>query len=50
MIFNSKLFIRFHLCGLFSSMLAGNVLRYEKLPIAGDFLSSYTEVDAGYKP
>jgi hypothetical protein len=24
--------------------------RYEKLPIAGDFLSSYTKVEAGYNP
>jgi hypothetical protein len=24
--------------------------RYEKLPIAGDFLSSYTKVEAGYTP
>jgi hypothetical protein len=24
--------------------------RYEKLPIAGDFLSSYTKVGAGYNP
>jgi len=26
------------------------VWRYEKLPIAGDFLSSYTKVEAGYSP
>jgi hypothetical protein len=30
--------------------LAANVWRYEKLPIAGDFLSSYTKVEAGYNP
>jgi len=24
--------------------------RYEKLPIAGDFLSSYIEVEASYNP
>jgi len=24
--------------------------RYEKLPIAGDFLSSCTKVEAGYNP
>jgi hypothetical protein len=24
--------------------------RYEKLPIAGDTLSSYTKVEAGYNP
>jgi len=30
--------------------LVGNVWRYEKLPIAGDFLSSYTKVEAGYNP
>ncbi len=28
----------------------GNGWRYEKLPIAGDFLSSYTKVEAGYNP
>jgi len=28
--------------------LAANGWRYEKLPIAGDFLSSYTKVEAGY--
>jgi len=27
-----------------------NVWRYEKLPIAGDFLSSYTKVEADYNP
>jgi len=27
-----------------------NGRRYEKLPIAGDFLSSYTKVEAGYNP
>jgi hypothetical protein len=27
-----------------------NGWRYEKLPIAGDFLSSYTKVEAGYNP
>ena len=26
-----------------------NGLRYDKLPIAGDFLSSYTKVETGYK-
>jgi len=30
--------------------MAYNVLRYEKLPIAGDFLSSYTKVEEGYNP
>jgi hypothetical protein len=30
--------------------LTGNVVRYEKLPVAGDFLSSYTKVEAGYNP
>jgi hypothetical protein len=30
--------------------LGGNERRYEKLPIAGDFLSSYTKVEAGYNP
>jgi len=30
--------------------LAHNGWRYEKLPIAGDFLSSYTRVEAGYNP
>jgi len=30
--------------------LVANVLRYEKLPIAGDFLSSYTKVESGYNP
>jgi len=30
--------------------LATTVWRYEKLPIAGDFLSSYTKVEAGYNP
>jgi hypothetical protein len=30
--------------------VATNGLRYEKLPIAGDFLSSYTKVEAGYNP
>jgi len=24
--------------------------RYEKLPIVGDYLSSYTKVEAGYNP
>jgi len=28
--------------------VAGNVWRYEKLPIAGESLSSYTKVEAGY--
>jgi len=28
----------------------GQRWRYEKLPIAGDFLSSYTKVEAGYNP
>jgi len=27
-----------------------NGWRYEKLPIAGDSLSSYTKVEAGYNP
>ena len=27
-----------------------NGWRYEKLPIAGDFLSSYTKVEAGLQP
>jgi hypothetical protein len=27
-----------------------DVWRYEKLPIAGDFLSSYTKAEAGYNP
>ena len=27
-----------------------NVVRYVNLPIAGDFLSSYTKVVAGYNP
>jgi hypothetical protein len=27
-----------------------NVWRYEKLPNAGDFLSNYTKVEAGYNP
>lgn len=31
-----------------SDTLAYNGWRYEKLPIAGDFLSSYTKVEAGY--
>jgi hypothetical protein len=31
-----------------SFTLVHNVLRYEKLPISGDFLSSYTNVEAGY--
>jgi len=26
-----------------------NILRYQKLPIVGDSLSSYTKVKAGYK-
>jgi len=30
--------------------LGGNGWRYEKLPIAGDFLSNYTKVGAGYNP
>jgi hypothetical protein len=30
--------------------LGGNGRRYEKLPIVGDFLSSYTKVEAGYNP
>jgi hypothetical protein len=30
--------------------IAHNVRRYEKLPIAGDFLSSYTKVEPGYNP
>jgi len=30
--------------------ITGNVWRYEKLPIAGDFLSSYTKVEASYNP
>jgi len=30
--------------------IAHNVWRYEKLPIAGDFLSGYAKVEAGYNP
>jgi len=30
--------------------MAHNGWRYEKLPIAGDSLSSYTKVEAGYNP
>jgi hypothetical protein len=30
--------------------IVANGWRYEKLPIAGDFLSSYTKVEAGYNP
>jgi len=30
--------------------LAGNGGGMTKLPIAGDFLSSYTKVEAGYNP
>ncbi|HBS88372.1 MAG: hypothetical protein A2W91_17355 [Bacteroidetes bacterium GWF2_38_335] len=30
--------------------LRGRRWRYEKLPFAGDFLSSYTKVEAGYNP
>ena len=30
--------------------MTANVWRYEKLPFAGDFLSSYTKVEAGYNP
>ncbi len=30
--------------------ITANERRYEKLPIAGDFLSSYTKVEAGYNP
>jgi hypothetical protein len=37
--------------GLVSSFkLPHNGWRYEKLPIAGDFLSSYTKIEAGYNP
>jgi len=32
------------------SRFVANGWRYEKLPIAGDFLSSYTKVEAGYNP
>jgi hypothetical protein len=31
-------------------LITANGWRYEKLPIAGDFLSSYTKVEAGYNP
>jgi hypothetical protein len=30
--------------------MGGQRWRYEKLPIASDFLSSYTKVKAGYNP
>jgi hypothetical protein len=30
--------------------MPANGLRYEKLPIAGDFLSGYKKVEAGYNP
>jgi hypothetical protein len=30
--------------------IAANGCVYEKLPFAGDFLSSYTKVEAGYNP
>jgi hypothetical protein len=33
-----------------SFTMNANVWRYEKLPITGDFLSSYTKVEAGYNP
>jgi hypothetical protein len=35
---------------LFLSQFHFNGWRYEKLPFAGDFLSGYTKVEAGYKP
>jgi len=34
----------------FDKPMAYNGWRYEKLPIAGNFLSSYTKVGAGYNP
>jgi len=33
-----------------SFRVTANVWRYEMLPIAGDFLSSYTKVEAGFSP
>jgi len=33
---------------MFRFSISPNVWRYEKLPIAGDSLSSYTKVEAGY--
>jgi len=39
----------FH-CGSAFFKLGGNGWRYEKLPIAGDFLSRYTKVEASYNP
>jgi len=35
---------------LFFICIVANGWRYEKLPIAGDSLSSYTKVEAGYNP
>jgi hypothetical protein len=35
-------------CRIF--IIAGNGWRYETLPFAGDSLSSYTKVEAGYNP
>ncbi len=32
------------------SIVTANGWRYEKLPFAGDFLSRYTKVEAGYNP
>ena len=31
-------------------IIVANGWRYEKLPIAGDSLSSYSKVEAGYNP
>jgi hypothetical protein len=32
------------------NIMRHNGWRYEKLPFAGDVLSSYTKVEAGYNP
>jgi len=40
----------FYRCCFWPRSLVPNGWRYEKLPIAGDFLSRYTKVEAGYKP
>ena len=56
-IFHISSYLNFCVCNytnfLFSTVgrnIAANGWRYEKLPIAGDFLSSYTKVEAGYNP
>jgi hypothetical protein len=42
-----QIYIKYESFANFSNIVA-NGRRYEKLPIAGDFLASYTKVEAGY--